>query len=54
MSKFEISKNEGQHSRFVPLLGRWTGMCKTWFEKDVSDQAEFLGDTNFKHIFLIT
>ena len=34
-SKFEISKEKGQHLRLINLVGSWEGKTSTWFEKDV-------------------
>jgi len=39
-SKFEISKESGQHLRLINLVGNWEGKTSTWFEKDVlADEA---------------
>lgn len=43
-SKFEISKESGQHLRFANLVGSWDGNTRTWFEKDIlADESPMRG-----------
>jgi hypothetical protein len=47
MSKFEISKETGQHLRLAGLVGNWEGNTRTWFEKDVlADESPMRGRIN--------
>ncbi|QXU43957.1 DUF1579 domain-containing protein [Pedobacter sp. D749] len=34
-SKFEQSLADGAHQKLQSLIGAWSGITKTWFEKDV-------------------
>lgn len=34
-SKFEVSKEAGEHYRLSLLAGNWAGTTRTWFEADV-------------------
>lgn len=34
-SKFEQSLADGAHQKLQSLIGKWTGLTKTWFEKDI-------------------
>jgi len=34
-NKFEQSLAEGAHQKLQSLVGNWSGITKTWFEKDV-------------------
>ncbi|SFH08814.1 DUF1579 family protein [Pedobacter insulae] len=44
MSKFEISKESGQHLRLASLVGNWEGNTRTWFEKDIlADESPMEG-----------
>ena len=43
-SKFEISKESGQHLRLASLVGSWDGNTRTWFEKDIlADESPMRG-----------
>ena len=43
-SKFEISKESGEHFQLAKLAGNWEGMTKTWFEPDVlTDESPMTG-----------
>ncbi len=44
-SKFEESLNNGQHARLKSYIGTWSGISKTWFEKDVlAEEAAISGE----------
>ena len=48
MSKFEISKETGQHLRLAGLVGNWQGNTRTWFEKGVlADESPMRGKINW-------
>lgn len=43
-SKFEISLESGPHSQLAALTGSWTGVARTWFEKDfLADESRVSG-----------
>lgn len=43
-SKFEISLESGPHSKLTALIGKWEGISRTWFEKDVlADESPVTG-----------
>jgi hypothetical protein len=42
--KFDESKSSGQHGELAKLVGDWSGMTKTWFERDVlADESPMTG-----------
>ncbi len=43
-SKFEISLESGHHNQLSTLIGKWEGVARTWFEKDVlADESPVSG-----------
>jgi hypothetical protein len=43
-SKFELSKESGEHYRLHLLTGEWEGTTRTWFEPDViADESPMKG-----------
>lgn len=42
--KFEESRADGRHSTLARLVGKWSGMTKTWFEPDkLADESPMAG-----------
>ena len=53
-SKFEISKEKGQHLRLINLVGSWEGNTSTWFEKDVlARELKILKEIAIQHDLLV-
>ncbi|MFN0141565.1 MAG: DUF1579 domain-containing protein [Pyrinomonadaceae bacterium] len=42
--KFDESKTGGHHAQLLRLVGKWSGMTKTWFEPDkLADESPMTG-----------
>ena len=43
-SKFELSLENGPHNKLSQLIGKWEGVSKVWFEKDIlADESPISG-----------